>query len=506
MSTCPEGVMSSGKVAVGGDRTTCWRRRRCGTLAAGDARFRAIVGVAFDAYYDWDIRSGDNYFSEHFDDMLGQPRGSARRWFYAWLELVHRDDRERVLRSLSAAFRDAATWSDDYRLRRADGSYVWVQDTGVIARDPDGRPARMLGTIRDITQEREAGLALEQAAELHRTLFRGAANPAFRVDREGRYLETNDAALAFWERTPEEMRAHDFWGDFSAELGDLVESAFSRRESGDRGGRAGGRRERTVIVAIVPCHIAGQDSFFCLCTDITAHELLEEQLRDTNTALRVVLRQANEDRAELERRVTANLELLIAPALDRLERQLRPRPEAESVQALRESLSEILPPFAARLASPDDGASPLTRRELEVAGYVRLGKTTDQIAEIMRLSRSTVEFHRGNIRRKLGLKRGDQQLGAALSTLLAQGNSLTRMPQAPGCGSDDGEEKLDDRLAPRRGAAALARAGQRLVDYVGRPLTTSRETERGCSAAVRYRGHGGAFLCLNPDPPTRSSS
>ncbi|HET6494267.1 MAG TPA: PAS domain-containing protein [Thermoleophilia bacterium] len=390
------------------------------TLAAEDARFRAIVGVACDAYYDWDIRTGDNYFSEHFDDMLGQPRGSARRWFYAWLELVHGEDKSRVLRSLSAAFRDAPTWRDDYRLRRADGSYVWVQDTGVIARDDDGRPARMLGTIRDITQEREAGLALEQAAELHRTLFRGAANPAFRVDRDGQYLETNEAALAFWERTPEEMRAHDFWGDFSVELGDLVESAFLSAARVETEVVVRVRdAERTVIAAIVPCRIAGQDSFFCLCTDVTAHELLEEQLRDTNTALRVVLRQANEDKAELERRVTANLELLITPALDRLERQLRSRPEAESIQALRESLSEILPPFAARLASPDDGAaSPLSRRELEVAGYVRLGKTTDQIAEIMRLSRSTVEFHRGNIRRKLGLKRGDQQLGAALSTLL----------------------------------------------------------------------------------------
>jgi DNA-binding CsgD family transcriptional regulator len=217
------------------------------------------------------------------------------------------------------------------------------------------------------------------------------------------------------------MRAHDFWGDFSTELAGLVESAFLSAARVETEVVVRVRdAERTVIAAIVPCRIAGQDSFFCLCTDITAHELLEAQLRDTNTALRVVLQQVNGDRVELERRVTANLELLITPALDRLERQLRSRPEAESVQALRESLSEILPPFAARLSAPDDGASPLTRRELEVAGYVRLGKTTDQIAEIMRLSRSTVEFHRGNIRRKLGLSRGDQQLGAALATLLTR--------------------------------------------------------------------------------------
>ena len=398
-------------------------------LAAHDARFRAIVGVSFDAYYDWDILTGDNYFSEHLDAMLGQPAGSARRWFYAWLQLLHDDDRDRILRSLSAAFRQADTWKDDYRLRRADGSYVWVQDTGVIVRDDGGRPLRMLGTIRDITQEHEAAIALEQAAELHRTLFRGAANPAVRVDRAGHYLEANDAALAFWGRSAEDMRLRDFWTDFPPELGELVETAFSSEARLEaevvvevRGAT------RTLIAAVVPCRIGGQDSFFCLCTDITAHKLLEEQLRDTNTALRVVLQQVNDDKAELEKRVMANLELLIVPTLDRLERQLRARPEVEFVEALRENLAEILRPFASRLSSPGDGAQSLTRRELEVAGYVRLGKTTDQIAEIMRLSRSAVEFHRGNIRRKLGLKRGDQQLGAVLSSMLAGQSGGGRRP------------------------------------------------------------------------------
>jgi PAS domain S-box-containing protein len=409
-------------------------------LAADDARFRAIVGVSFDAYYDWDIRTGDNYFSEHLDEVLGQPTGSARRWFYAWLELLHDDDRSRILRSLAIAFRHEATWKDEYRLRRADGTYVWVQDAGVIVRDADARPARMLGTIRDVTQEHEAGLALEQAAELHRTLFRGAANPAVRVDRRGRYLEANEAALAFWGRSADEMRESDFWCDFPPELAELVSAAFSssaRVETEvvlDVRGAA-----RTVVAAIVPCRIGGLDSFFCLCTDISAHEALEEQLRDTNTALRVVLQQVNDDKLELEKRVMANLELLITPTLDRLERQLRSRPEAAFVEALRENLAEILRPFASRLSSPDDGTVPLTRRELEVAGYVRVGKTTDQIAEIMRLSRSAVEFHRGNIRRKLGLKRGDQQLGAALSTLLA-GQGVAAASGVIGlAGHDDGD-------------------------------------------------------------------
>jgi len=413
-------------------------------LAVQDARFHAIVGVSFDAYYDWDISTGDNYFSEHFDEMLGQPTGSARRWFYAWLELLHDGDRERVLRSLSRAFRRESTWKEDYRLRRADGTYLWVRDTGVIVRDSRGHPARMLGTIRDTTREREARLALEQATELHRTLFRGAANPAVRVSRNGRYLEANNAALAFWSRDMPALRDRDFWEDFPAELRELVEDAFSSevRLEAEVVLEVGGA-ERTVIAAIVPCRIEQEDSFFCLCTDITAHKLLEERLRDTNTALRVVLEQVNDDKLELEKRVMANLELLILPTLDRLERQLRSRPEMEFVEALRENLAEIMRPFAARLSSPGEGGSPLTRRELEVAGYVRMGRTTDQIAEIMRLSRSAVEFHRGNIRRKLGLKRGDQQLGAALTTMLAGRGSLET--GGPGLsGERDARDSLPD--------------------------------------------------------------
>ncbi len=127
---------------------------------------------------------------------------------------------------------------------------------------------------------------------------------------------------------------------------------------------------------------------------------------------RLALEQVNDDKLELEKRVTADLELLIMPTLDRLERQLRSQPEIEFVEALRESL-----------------------------------------AEIMRLSRSAVEFHRGNIRRRLGLKRGDQQLGAALTTSLAgRASPETGGPGLPG--GREGRDSLPE--AGRRDARRLS--------------------------------------------------
>jgi PAS domain S-box-containing protein len=219
------------------------------------------------------------------------------------------------------------------------------------------------------------------------------------VDRDGRYLDVNEAALAFFQSSREVLLGREFNDDFPEEVRQLVDVAFSTESRVEvevaldvKG------TPKTLILAVVPCRIGDRDTFFCLGTDISGHKMLQERLQDTNTALRVVLQQMGQDRQELERRVTANMALLVTPTLDRLERLLHSRPEAAFVQAVRENLSEVVRPFARRLATPADGSAPLSRREIEIANYVRLGKTTDEIAEILHISRSAVQFHRGRLR------------------------------------------------------------------------------------------------------------
>ncbi len=110
------------------------------------------------------------------------------------------------------------------------------------------------------------------------------------------------------------------------------------------------------------------------------------------------------------------MEQLIEPTLDRLSHMLTHRPERFELESLRVNLREIVGPFALRLRGADD-AVPLTRREAEVANFVRLGKTTDEIAETLHISRSAVSFHRGNVRRKMNLPKGGPQLATHLAAL-----------------------------------------------------------------------------------------
>jgi len=91
------------------------------------------------------------------------------------------------------------------------------------------------------------------------------------------------------------------------------------------------------------------------------------------------------------------------PSLDLLADALRGRPESALVEAVRLTLDEITRPLLARPDGASGGGPRLSRREYQVLQLIRSGKTTDEIAHALCLSPTTVTFHRGNIRQKMGL-------------------------------------------------------------------------------------------------------
>jgi len=256
-------------------------------------------------------------------------------------------------------------------------------------------------------------------------------SPAVQVDAQGNYLDADAYALAFFEKTRDEMLAGNAADDFPPEvmsvIVDELESAGGTTELEVDCPVRGGIK--TLILTVIPCSLGDERIYFLLGTDITERKAMQDELRrseralrrqatildERNTALRVLLEQREEDRTELEQRVLSNVEQLIEPTLDRLSHMLAQRPERLEVEALRANLREIVGPFANQLARAEGMSQPLTRREIAVANFVRLGKTSDEIAESLHISRSAVSFHRANVRRKMGLTKG----GPRLSTHLA---------------------------------------------------------------------------------------
>jgi PAS domain S-box-containing protein len=141
----------------------------------------------------------------------------------------------------------------------------------------------------------------------------------------------------------------------------------------------------------------------------------KNNLEEVNTALRVLLRQRDEDKAELEEKVLANVKNLMLPYLEKLKNTSLDSNQRVYVSILESNLNEIILPFSRKLSSNYLG---LTPTEIRVANLIKDERTTKEIAEIMNLSGKTVETHRTRIRKKLGIKHKKVNLRSYLSSSL----------------------------------------------------------------------------------------
>jgi PAS domain S-box-containing protein len=125
------------------------------------------------------------------------------------------------------------------------------------------------------------------------------------------------------------------------------------------------------------------------------------ELEDMNAALRVLLKQREEDRNELEQKVLSNVKLLILPQLEKLKSH-KDLKGISHINVLESNLKDIISPFAQTLSVKYLN---LTNREVQIANLIKEGKTTKEIAAYLNVSESAVNVYRYHIRRKLALSR-----------------------------------------------------------------------------------------------------
>jgi DNA-binding CsgD family transcriptional regulator len=137
-------------------------------------------------------------------------------------------------------------------------------------------------------------------------------------------------------------------------------------------------------------------------------------LEEANTALKVLIRHREADKSELEERVLSNVKGLIFPYIEALKSTRLDRKQKALVDLIQNALGDVVSPFLTTLNAAYSG---LTPREIQIANLVKDGKTTKEIAELINVSTRAVEFHRYNIRIKLGLRNKKANLRSYLLSL-----------------------------------------------------------------------------------------
>lgn len=155
--------------------------------------------------------------------------------------------------------------------------------------------------------------------------------------------------------------------------------------------------------------------------DLTERKQAEEELshrskelEEVNIALRVLLQRVNKAKEEIEEKIVTNIKRRVLPHLNQLEARLPPGHTRSYVDVVKKNLGKITETFPQRVSSSSLNLSP---REVQVADFIKLGKTNKEMSRLMNISQNAVEFHRNNLRKKLGLKHKKLNLRTHLLSL-----------------------------------------------------------------------------------------
>ena len=163
-----------------------------------------VVEASQIGFYISDLRTETSIVSPAYKTQLGYAPDAIEASPDDWNNRLHPDDRERAITAFRA-FKNSEIYSEDFRLRHRDGSYRWIYSNAQLIRDAAGTPIKVVGTHIDITDRKQAELALAKSEQRFRNLFE--ATPKISVQGYNQHRQViywNDASAEIYGYTKTE--------------------------------------------------------------------------------------------------------------------------------------------------------------------------------------------------------------------------------------------------------------------------------------------------------------
>lgn len=291
---------------------------------------------------------------------------------------------------------------------------------------------RALHEIEERSERRKAEDALKESEIRYRTIFDNTGTAMIIIDNDGTIVLANKEFEKLTGFNKADIENKINWTDFifadDHEKIDKFKKKFKKDSVGNIDVRFVARDEyiRDVIITSAQISTSGRNVISFL--DITERKQVETELKkreyelelksssleEANTALKVLLQHRDEDRKAMEDKVISNVKKLILPYLEKLKNLKLNENQFTHVQIIEDHLKDIISPFLRNLTTEHFD---LTPREIQIATLVRDGKTTKEMTDLLNISATAVDFHRKNIRLKLGIKKKKANLRSFLISM-----------------------------------------------------------------------------------------
>ena len=264
-------------------------------LHESEERLRLALRSTHVAIWEWNVDTNLLTWAPNEENVLGVEPERIRR-YENFAELVHRDDLAHFEAERDKAVQNHTPFVVQFRIFRLSGEIRWVSANGRAYYDRSGKPVRVLGTIRDITDRQRADAAMRESEARFHNVFEYAATGIAITDLQGRFEHCNPAYCALLGYSEEELRQlskadliHP--DDRTANLRAMQRLKARELPFFETENRYLRKDGRTVwvrkFVSTLPDVSGRPVSLMALITDVTERKHVEQELQSSQDELRL---------------------------------------------------------------------------------------------------------------------------------------------------------------------------------------------------------------------------
>ncbi len=254
-------------------------------LRKSEERFELAVKGSLDGLYDWDLVADRFFASPRLADLLGFDPQLESNGFKQFQSRIHPDDHSRVRRTVIEHLRDDRPFNVEFRIRRENGEYLWLQGKGQSVRNADGRATRMAGSVADIGERKKAEEALRSSQSFFQLILNSVPISIAYVEKDETITFANQNYLDWFQVRQSELIGKKIRHITTEESYRIIRPRIDRVLAGEMVTYSAGAERDMQDFELEVTYIPHRDDsgdvigFFSVVQDMTLHRRLEAELR-----------------------------------------------------------------------------------------------------------------------------------------------------------------------------------------------------------------------------------